>query len=788
MTLVNIYVIENQHEIRIKYRLYKVRGVSPLSDNFDKHAQLLIDKLSRTTKSPCALVKENSELFVAQPLGYPSLPNQVPLVGTNALIEPTELEQELDYGALNEKTKHLAIRFLQFQLNGLVHNNSSLWQPSTGMPYYQKQPDSKFAPTEAVMYRGFRFRLVLLPGNRIGVCVDVTRKYVSPHYLPSRISDDDFRGYKGRRCVYEYGNRWYETSINGMTDLNVSEVKMPDGVSLFDHIHAITKSPKPACLMTLPKNCSVFTYQTSLGQVRHMPSALCRLTFATNQPDAAKSHSRTIMAPHIRKQEIEFVVHNYLRAWKLQGIPITLSHQMLELDCDTLTTPSILFGSGKVLSQREEGIDSVHEFGLSRRQYLYSEDAGFFVKRKLDRQYLIMPKSVYDTFGHKFLDHIKKQFSNLYSPNGEIQYDPIVITYDDSVRKSIYSLGREILLSWDDATRGNLRQSGFGLVIIRRFGQHGTEKEDELANLLMREFRKRDIIVSVSHTEVPSASYIGIDHAGNTEWKVNDDEKTFRRFKGYLENLVLNKIFLLNSVWPFVLSSPLHSDLTIGVDVKNNTAGFMFIFKEGQSFVFKYTTSEQKEHLGRAQLLTMIYDYLKNELTANPRKVHDITIHRDGRLYQEEVQGVKDAFDKLAKERLVDKDFDCNFLEIKKTSRVPLRMFERSTPEGGMREWIENPMIGKCRIFDDTAFVCTTGRPYKYPGTTKPLQITKIGGKMEFKLLLQDVFSLANLTWTKPDACSRLPISVKMTDIRLREIAGEYDEDMLKYLEEEGDE
>ena len=135
---------------------------------------------------------------------------------------------------------------------------------------------------------------------------------------------------------------------------------------------------------------------------------------------------------------------------------------MLELDCDVLTTPKILFGRDKVLSQREDGIDSVFEFGLSRRQYLYSEDAGFFVKRELDRQYLIMPQFMHDTFGLKFLDDVKKQFANLYSPNGEVQYDPIIITYDDSVRKSIYSLGREILRSWDDATKAICDSGGSG--------------------------------------------------------------------------------------------------------------------------------------------------------------------------------------------------------------------------------------------------------------------------------------------------------------------------------------
>lgn len=56
---------------------------------------------------------------------------------------------------------------------------------------------------------------------------------------------------------------------------------------------------------------------------------------------------------------------------------------------------------------------------------------------------------------------------------------------------------------------------------------------------------------------------------------------------------------------------------------------------------------------------------------------------------------------------------------------------------------------------------------------------------MDFKSLLEEVFWLSCLTWTRIDYCLKLPISIKITDIRLREVAGEYDEDALKFGEEE---
>ncbi len=53
------------------------------------------------------------------------------------------------------------------------------------------------------------------------------------------------------------------------------------------------------------------------------------------------------------------------------------------------------------------------------------------------------------------------------------------------------------------------------------------------------------------------------------------------------------------------------------------------------------------------------------------------------------------------------------------------------------------------------------------------------------KEVIEDIFYLSNLTWTKVDDCLRLPISIRMTDIRLREFAGEYDVNALRFGEED---
>jgi hypothetical protein len=735
-------------------------------------------------------LKKGEQLYIAQPLGYPNLPDRVPLVGQEAIVEPTGIEEEIDYGQLQENNVDIAIRFLQFHLDGFLSNNPLLlWRPSAGMPFFQKDPDPTFKLFNVVMYRGFRIKLVALPESRIGVCIDITRKYASRLYLPAEITPDEFRKYKGKNCIYEFGHKWYEVKIDSISGLGASEVRVSDGSSLLEYVQRKTKEPIPQSVLTLPRNCTVLTYKTKLGAVKNMPSALCRLTYTTDHPAIGDYHSRTILPPYKRRSEIEFAVKTYLSNWTFQGTLIKLSDRMLELDCDYLIPPDLEFGGGKILSFRNDK-NVVHttfeDFGISKRRLLYSTDAGFYVKEKVwERQYLVMPKSMHESFGNKYIADVKNQFRKLYSPNGEVQYDPIVITYDDSVRQSVPTLGNEIIQSVMDSIGKTLLYSGYGFVIIPRLSPERRDKEDELANLLMVEFRKKGIHISIAHTDTPSVFYTPFhSESGQTEYKATEDEVLAKRFRGYIENVVLNKILLLNRRFPFVLSTPLNSDLIIGVDVKNNTAGLMLIFKDGKTFSFVTSDSNEKEQLTKEHASSLIYRYLKKELENESVHIKDVTFHRDGKLHPSELQGVKEALEKLRMEGILDTNYNCNFVEIKKTSRVPLRFFDTVKPQGFMQERTENPKIGTYMILQNTAFLCTTGRPFRYRGTTKPLQITKVEGSMDFKKILEDIFALANLTWTRPDYCSRLPISIKMTDIRLREVAGRYSEDALKYIEE----
>lgn len=785
MSLTNFFFITNLSDLKCKYRLFRIKGLPATSEDYDKNVQLLTDKLSRITKSPCEAIKENDDLFIALPVGRKDPPSEFIVVRNTVLIEPTDIERELKYDSLRPEDERLSLRFLKFFLDGPLQDNKSLWRPGAGKPFYKKIPFDKFSSgyEEVEAYRGFKFRPMILDDRRIVICVDLSTAYASSDTLPNKMTQDDLRRFRGKHCIYEYVDNWYEIRITGLNDLNVSEVQIPqEKQSLFAHLHSKSKFNKPKNLHVLPKDASVFTYRTGTGDIRNAPTGLCRLVCHTSNSAVRDFHRRSIMDPEPRKKEIEFVVSKYLKPITFLGIPIQLSDEMHEMETERFTPPDLEFGNRKILSVRgtnNANKINIQELGYAKKKMLYSSEAGFYTQKPLDKQYLILPKSMVAKFADAYLKDLQEQFQRIYGSNYE--YVPSLVSYDDSVRRSVYVLGNEIV----NKAQANCMEPGFALVIIPTLRDKKSQKEDELASFVMSELKKSDVPIyaSVAHTTIPSRSYVQtITHEGQTIWNKTNDFKQQKRLGSYLANVSLNKILLLNSCLPFVLSQHLHADLTIGIDTKNTTAGFTMMHKDGKTISFRHSNSSQKVKLSKKHLSKKIYEILKEELENEELQIKKIVIHRDGPVFDDESSGIYDGLKKLAQEKYIDSDFDCNIVEIRKTSFLPVRFFEKEETNS-FNEKIQNPWVGTYKILGNNAFLCNTGRPYSHKGTTNPIQVTKVTGNMTFREILQDIFDLSNLTWTKIDDCARDPITIKMTDIRLREIAGEYDEDEFEFAE-----
>jgi len=245
---------------------------------------------------------------------------------------------------------------------------------------------------------------------------------------------------------------------------------------------------------------------------------------------------------------------------------------------------------------------------------------------------------------------------------------------------------------------------------------------------------------------------------------------------------------LTNSFWPFVLAIPLHADVTVGIDVKNQTAGFTIIGRHG-SFVQSYCQpSRQKEKLLKEQVLTHLAQIVRDEQIRLGRPVRSVVIHRDGRCWQSEVDGAIAAVEKLKKEGVVAPDGTLTILEISKSAPVRLRFFEVQQTHGS-KPYVQNPQVGLYTIINgNEGFLCTTGRAFPRKGTVQPLHVRCVLEGIPFTQALEDVYALTTLAWTRPEDCSRYPVTLKLTDRWLGEEASEFDEEALLYEADEDEE
>jgi argonaute-like protein implicated in RNA metabolism and viral defense len=347
------------------------------------------------------------------------------------------------------------------------------------------------------------------------------------------------------------------------------------------------------------------------------------------------------------------------------------------------------------------------------------------------------------------------------------------VTYNDRVANNVVQQGRAVLA----AAEAHCRLPGYAVVMLHR-QDNGGRDEDRLAGLVTRELRSRfDITAAVIHSQVGRECYeqVSVRH-GQTDYRIRADRE--RVMNGYLRVVALNKVLLTNERWPFVLANPLHADVTIGIDVKQNTAGLTIVSGGGARVSTICRPSRQREMLLTEQVRTYLMELLRLPgVTAPPRHV---VLHRDGRVWPSERAGARQAIAELSDEGVLAPDATLTILEVSKSAPAPLRLFE--VTGSASRTWVENPQVGTYLVAgSNDAYLCATGRPFRHPGTVNPLHVRYVEGGLPFARALEDLYALTTLAWTRPDDCTREPITIKLNDRRLGEDATEYDADALSF-------
>jgi hypothetical protein len=441
-----------------------------------------------------------------------------------------------------------------------------------------------------------------------------------------------------------------------------------------------------------------------------------------------------------------------------------------------IPVPDLRFGNNAILSVQGSANArraNLRELGRQRIELLSNPMAGLLVTTPLARQYLVIPKTAQASFGGAYTDDLRAAVRKLHPTGG---YEPEVIVYDDTGPRTFAVQARALA-----DVLGVQRKPGYAVVMVHRCRTRDDSDDPLAAFVLRRFFARADIVSSVVHYDTAARFYEPQQQGDRTRiYRVRADQRN--RASGYFRNVALNKVLLTNQNWPFGLAQRLHADLTIGIDIKNNACCLLAVGEFGSRITSRVYVSKQKEKLNERQLQKYLQDLLTDESRRSSVAIRSVVVHRDGRAWSSEISGARRALAALKPDKVLPEECALTVLELHKRSSIPLRLFEPSSGVNGAS--VQRPQVGTAWIAStEEAFVCTTGAPFAHPGTPSPLQVFRAYGTLPIEMCADDVFRLSTLAWSRPEDCSRYPVTLKLADRFLADEAAEYDEDALQFGE-----
>jgi hypothetical protein len=537
---------------------------------------------------------------------------------------------------------------------------------------------------------------------------------------------------------------------------------------VYDYTLAKAGKNPPDYISDLDPSGAAIEYRYPSSGIRSYGAlALCRLIHRTADEHARSLHRLSIKPPDKRFLILERVVQRYFTKAKLNGTVVVVSKEPKQVSPRVFPIPELDFGGGHVLKVAKGGGSGgvpLAELGRARMQKLLDPGIGSLVVNGFDRQHLIAPLGL----RREIVEDFKKCFEDTIQRFSQCTFRLESILYDDSSAVTLKQQVDAIV----EAVRKARIDRGHAVLVLPpspRAGLHNYTKKKLLELGIQCQCVLADSLEAFYEPRVLN---------GKPSWSVRRAKQG--RYASYLRYAALGHL-IVNRKWPWALKTPLNYDVHIGLDVLHNTAVFVSLYDNGKRCIIRHDDSRQKEKLLAKQVQTRLYESLREDLAACERPPRSIVILRDGRTYGCEWKGFVAAVEGLkaagvAGKPLLSQQTTLGIVEVHKTSAVGVRLVVEKNGK------LVNPDVGSWQpLGEREGIVCTTGYPFKSPGTVRPLHVRIAYGDLDLEKVLQDVFDLSQLCWMVPDRCIRLPIPVKLGDDFLRPVAADVDENAAEY-------
>jgi hypothetical protein len=775
--ILNCFEITNADALKADYRLVDVEGPfdPQMADGelAERNREQLLKRIAYEERIPVAYVGGGRQPIIAVPAGHELRTLEYHLAPDVATLHPRGRKETLCLGKLTDQTQRIGFAFLGWHLRSPLRADGRLW--STGpWTYFSRRPiNYRDDHRRLDVFGGFGLRVGLRNGKPC-VWVKLTHRYVESAWMLDAYESEGIREeLRMRHLLYHYGHQWFSAQLLGLTGKSIAQQRfVPDGerepISVYDYTTREVGGRKaPGWIASLNANSPAIEFRYSNDEKkRYGAASLCKLMLRTGDSAVSGLHRLSIKSPQRRFEQLASIVNLFLQNGSFDGEPIKLSSAPVRVQRRVFDVPAQEFGQGQTIHVGHDaavGETRLQDLGRKRLELLLDPQGGVAVRSLLDAQYLLAPQSQPRAIVEDFQKRLEQTVRSILQRNFRFS----CITYADRDARTLKQQAEAIIGAIDRAGV----TSGRGVLMLPAAAKM------DLHNFIKKKLQDRMQFQCVA-SEKLAEFYALKPRDGKAVYDVRDG--LGNRYVSYRRCTAMG-LLLVNRQWPWVLEKETYYDLYVGVDVLHNTAAFTFFADGGRECFLYSVTSRKKEKLSRSQVRSVIYEQLKEHLKRTGRVPRSVVMRRDGRCYGSERAGFRDAINQLISEGLLPSDVLFGVIDVHKTSAEGFRLVEILS-DGRVR----NPMIGSWEeIHADEGIVCTTGFPFRFQGTVKPLVVRIVAGDLKLEPVLEDTFAMSQLCWPVPDRCMRLSIDLKLCDDHLRSIAAQSDDDEGQFGDDE---
>jgi hypothetical protein len=787
----NLFKIDNLNSLDFTYRLIEIDLSTDLGDSaiYNTALQKVRMKVASTIGGPAAIVKRQDKHYIAIPSNFKFETAKIKTPPLTVTASQMNEEYKVDLSAPSNETHDIVQKFLDWAIRQQLTDTHGLWSLNT-YQFFMKNPLQGFGSQNVDVFGGFKYKLERLQDGNYYVVLDLSYKYLDKYYLPQYINaankDVVWKNLRGRKCLYQNGDDWYNVEIVGFGKV-INEHPVPseeDPRTVIQYIKARNRNHrfKTDALIDPNHLALLYKYPGRTMEPHHGATSLAKLVYTNSDEEAKSLHKGSIKIPEKKFEYIQSNVDRFFQSLKFNGKPLNVSKTPVTESEKYFPLPNLKFNNGKILSVSGPGnADSTKltDFGKERKNLITTN--GILSQKGFDSQYLIVPDKMEKELVNAFQKHAESYLKKLTPQFKGFK----LITY-----KAEPNLAATIQVQKLDT---RLREvgaiDGYALFILPDFQKQNSRMVSNFHDCLKSKFYPDLKFQCASAHKISSyyQSTVSTNAPRLHEYKIVPALEG--KYRSYLFNLV-SEYLLVNKKWPYALEANGNFDIYIGIDVHERFAGFTLFYKNGEHIFFDYEKVPKKNAANRSEKLKkeLIVKKLLPKLIAHIPKYasnpNGIVIIRDGRSFGEESDALKEIIEKLSEQNLVTPDVKWAVVDLHKTSAIPFRI---GAVNNGYQK-LENPRAGSYKLFNDNeGFLFNTGFPFIIPGTAKPLHLVMPAGTADFKLIMQDIFHQSMLAFSAPDRSNSLPITIKLIDSFLEPLALSDEDEMVEdeELEEE---